>query len=563
MTRVFGGLGLLCWLAVVQPMAAAAQEQVESTGAEVPARAADVEPWAVAVFNRQGTTAIVGEHHIESDRRYSGDVAVLDGPLVVEGVIEGTLVAINADVRLLDGAVVGGDVVVLGGMLEDAVGARVGGTMRRHSAPVSVRLDGTELTLLEPSPRPRRERSRWADRSRASILLGLGGTYNRVEGLPLRLGARFEWRRGVTSTRLRAWGVFRTAGDFKANSEDIGYVIDGRVAVGRDRVVAVGARYYDLVVPTQDWPLALNEVGWASFFWHRDYRDYYLQNGIEAFVELQPVDDLVLATSVRWVDEVSIAARDPWTPFRNSEEWRPNPAIDAGSFTIVKTSLEYDTRPSRRAIRSGVFARLEWEHGIGSSVVPQVLPPSIRPAVPTDDYVYDRLSADARLYQRVGGSGQVRLRGFWAGSIGRDPLPIQRRFSLGGPDPMNGYAFRAFSCNTLADPALTGLCDQVLLFQGEFRGGLDFDWFSSDFRSLDVPTGDDDDWGIPEWMRFRGPTLVLMANAGTGWLDDQPVGALHVDLGAGIELGGVGLYVAKALQEGEPVRVTLRIERRF
>lgn len=143
---------------------------------------------------------------------------------------------------------------------------------------------------------------------------------------------------------------------------------------------------------------------------------------------------------------------------------------------------------------------------------------------------------------------------------------------------MNGYAFRAFACNGLADPAVTGLCDNVLLFQGEFRGRLSFDWFSGDdddfgqrysyHRGSDLPRDADalDDLDGFNWYGdgwFDGPTLVLLSNAGTGWLDGSPVGSLNFDVGAGLELGGLGFYVSKAIKDGEPVRVTLRIARRF
>lgn len=154
------------------------------------------------------------------------------------------------------------------------------------------------------------------------------------------------------------------------------------------------------------------------------------------------------------------------------------------------------------------------------------------------------------------------MRGFWAGTLGRDPLPIQRRFSLGGPDPMNGYAFRAFACNeAVVDPSLPGLCDHVLLFQAEYRGGIGLDWFEDEFWMQPHPEPDFWDWD--DWFWFHGPTFILFSNAGTGWVEGEDVGTLKFDIGAGIEFGAAGIYVAKALQEGEPVRWTLRIERRF
>ncbi len=552
-------LGLLgCAVAVTVRAQEPAQERIAQ---RVPAQAADVERWAVDVFNASSTTRVIGALDVDAETRYTGDVAVLDGPVVVRGVIQGSLVAINADVELKSGATIGGNVVVLGGSLVDEESARVDGTMRQQRPALDVRQDDGRLVLLEPAPR--REHRHYPARSRASILLGLGGTYNRVEGLPMRLGAKFEWRRADVAFRLRGWGVFRTAGKFKANREDLGYTIDGQLTIGRGTPLIIGARYFDLIVPTLDWPLELSEVGWGTFLWHRDYRDYRIQGGVGGFLEFRPARPLTLTTSVHRVDERSIAERDPWTLFRNSEPWRPNPAIDEGKYTLLAVDLTFDTRPPRRAAASGVFLRLGWDRGIGDELSPQVLPPSVRDPLPLTDYSYDRMSVDARLYQRVGRRGQLKVRGLWAGSIGGEPLPIQRRYSLGGPDPLNGYAFRAFGCNDLDDPAQTGLCDRVLLFQAEFRGGFGLDWFSGDPQETGRAL---DDWGggdWHDWLWFRGPTLVLFSNAGKGWLESQPSGSLNFDVGAGIEIGTFALYAAKALRDGEPLRWTLRIRQRF
>jgi cytoskeletal protein CcmA (bactofilin family) len=543
-----------------------------------------IEQWVVDVFNAPGTHRTFGALTVDATARLDGDVAVLDGPIVVFGTITGDLVAINAHVTIAPGAVVERDVVVLGGTLEIAEGARVEGSTRRHSERVAVRRVVDRLELVERI----RVTHRWRgfddrDRGRAFIVLGIGRTYNRVEGLPLRLGAGAEWRAGATSGRIRGYGVFRTVGDFETNRADIGYAVEGRLSLGTDAPrITLGARGHDLVVPTQDWPLSLHEVGWASLLWHRDYRDYFLQRGVAGFVSIEPASTLTLTGEVARMEETSIAARDPWTPSRNDEAWRSNPLVDQGDFTLLTGTLEYDSRPSERSWRSGTLLRATWEHAIGENVVEQPLPVSIRPSLPAADYGFDRASVDLRRYQRIGWAGQLRLRGFWAGAVRGDPLPIQRRYSLGGPDPMNGYAFRAFACNEgTNDPSLPGLCDHVVLFQAEYRGGFGFDWFDGDFGIRHHPDrrgrrdrpdrpdrpegwkgGRDWDWG--DWAWFDEPALVLFTNAGAGWLrsEDGP-DKLHWDVGAGIAFGSVGLYVARAIQADEPFRVTLRIERRF
>jgi hypothetical protein len=535
-------------------------------------RADGVHQWAVDAFNAPGVYRIFGPGTLDSTSHVLGDVAVVDGPLVVYGSIDGDLIAINADVTLAAGAAVVGDVVVLGGALIRDDAAAIGGSSRWESGRLSVRRDDDRLVLVERSAITIHRRRSYDERNRgrAFLVLGLGDTYNRVEGLPLRLGAGLEWRSGDLGGRARGYGVFRTAGDFSGTREDLGYGADAELRFGSASPrMTLGGRAYDLVVPTQDWPLSRHEAGWATFLWHRDYRDYFLQRGLAAYLTLQPFSVLSLTGQIARVNEASIAARDPWTPFRNSELWRPNPVIDAGDFTLLSGTFELDTRRSERSAGSGTLLRGTWEHGIGDNVAARVLPTDVRAPLPATDYTFDRASVDLRQYQRIGRMGQLRLRGFWAGAVGDGPLPIQRRFSLGGPDPMSGYGFRAFGCNAgVSDASLPGLCDDVLLLQAEYRGTFGVDWVGWDQRAYrDRRTRDDWfdwDWDWSDWFWFEGPTIVLFTDAGTGWLrtEDGP-GPLHWDVGAGLAFGSMGVYVAKAIREGEPLRVTLRIERRF
>ncbi len=559
--------GILAVLLAVIPVGLSSQDTVlVAPQGQVPSQAV-AERSAVDFFNRSTTTRIVGALTVDREARYSGDVAVLEGPVVVEGVIEGSLVVLNADVEIRSSAMIGGDVIVFGGRLVDEVGADVRGSLRRYSRSVNLRLIDERLELLEPATTERRERRRrYYTRSDASIILSLGGTYNRVEGLPLKLGARFRWSSPAVFTELRGYGIFRSARNFDTDINGIGYGVDASVRIGRTTGITLAGRFYDVVRPTQDWPLELNEVGWATFLWHRDYRDYFLQRGVSGSITIEPVRHVSLTGALGRVEESSIDDRDPWTPFRGDEPWRPNPPVDEGDYTLVSATAEFDSRPSRRSTRSGVLLRLRWDRGIGENVMQQPLPESVRAPLPNESYTYDKGLADLRLYQRVGRRGQLRLRGMWSGTIGSDPLPIQSRHSLGGPDPLNGYAFGAFACDeALGEVAHLGLCDHVLLFQAEYRGNLSFDWVGDafDHRTTRRPDPEPDFWGWHDGFWFDGPVIVLMSNAGTGWLDGEEVGSLNFDLGAGIEFGSAGLYFAKALKDGEPLRVTLRIERRF
>ena len=561
---------VLAWVtwACAGAVSAQGQDTVIVRGRDAPPPGFPVEQWAVEFFNRPSTTRFIGDDRVSIDTDIDGDVAVYDGRLTVRGRIDGTLVAINADVDIRAGARVEGNILVLGGELTDDAGADIDGTMRRDSRSASVRLRDGRLVLTARSRREptRRRRPVFRSYGRSSIVFGSENTYNRVEGLPLRGGLRFVWGWDGFESRLRGYGVFRTAGDFETTRNDMGYNVDWSFRIGHSRGVTLVARAYDLVVPTQSSPLEINEVGWATLLWHRDYRDYFLQRGYSGTLAIEPVRDLTFAGRISKVEEASIAARSPWTPFRANEPWRPNPGVDEGDFTVVAASATLDTRPSGRSRRSGWYARGEWERWTGEDVMQRPLPTEVRAMLPADSYVSERAAMDLRRYQSVGRRGQLRFRAHWAGSVAGDPLNVQRRYSIGGPDQLIGYRFRAFACNqALDDPALPGLCDNVALLQAEYRGSLSFDFF--DDRSDQYDRGrrrfDDDpvEWFDNWW--FDGPTLVLFSNAGTGWLDGDDMGSLNVDVGGGLEFGGVGFYVAKALGDDQPVRFTMRAERRF
>jgi hypothetical protein len=172
------------------------------------------------------------------------------------------------------------------------------------------------------------------------------------------------------------------------------------------------------------------------------------------------------------------------------------------------------------------------------------------------------LFGDLRLYQPVGWGG-LTLRAVGGTVLGDAPLPVQRRFSLGGPDPMPGYAFRRFGCNgTVADLSLPALCDHMVLFQAEYRGGLDVNPFDGiwDHETARRPR----DWDWSDWDTWwEGPQFVLFTDAGSAWLTGTPAGPLHWDVGAGLEMGSVGVYAARAIERDQPIRWLVRIHHRF
>ena len=536
----------------------------------------------IRFYNDSGTTRLVGRTRLPRGNEWRGNVAVRNGPVVVGGRVQGTLVVINGDLTFEPGGEVTGDVIVVGGIV-DSTGAKIAGEMRQYREPLLYRLysEGDEI---EYAPNLRRRlpsasaRVSWGSAdSRSSLTIATGGTFNRVEGLPIVFGPLFDWKL-QQSLRLRidALGVFRSAGDLSDKQGDLGYLFRSELRSGELRPVGLTLRAFDVVSPVEDWGLHSNEVGWSAFLFARDYRDYYLNKGWAARAFAQPERPLSLGLEVRREWHTSVALQDPWTVFRNSDAWRPNPPIDEGHYTTVTANASIDTRNDVDDPTAGWLVRATFENSRSSDVVPHAgVPPTLRDSIPTDgSYTFNRMFVDARHYARISPSGRIHLRLVGGGWMGGDPLPLQRRLSIGGPEPMPGEPFRAAACNgDFIDPAFTdsklAACDRVLAFQTEYRGHLKLNWSYNPTSGRDEPPREE---GAFFWL--EGLDLVVFANAGQAWIvgdgpGQVPAGRIPrfaswlVDVGLGADWSGFGVYLAKAVTTGEHLRFTVRLEHRF
>src|SRR5207249_6797425 len=154
-----------------------------------------------------------------------------------------------------------GDLIVIGGIATQAPGAAVGGEVRVYRAPLGYRTQGEEIALARVNPRRwlktlGLEKSWGTAESRSSLTLGTGGTFNRVEGLPVVFGPIFDWR---LQQNLRlgvdALGVWRTAGDFTSKRSDLGYLVRTELRAGETPAYGIEFRAYDVVAPTEGWGL--------------------------------------------------------------------------------------------------------------------------------------------------------------------------------------------------------------------------------------------------------------------------------------------------------------------
>ena len=537
----------------------------------------------VRFYNDTATTRLVGRTRLPSGNEWRGNVAVRNGPVFIAGRVQGTLVVINGDLVFEPGGAITGDVIVVGGTIDTTAQPKITGELRQYREPLLYRLHN-EGDQLEYAPNLRRRlpsasaRVSWGSAdSRSSLTIATGGTFNRVEGLPIVFGPLFDWRL-QQSFRLRidALGVFRSAGDLSDKRSDLGYMFRSELRSGEVRPVGVTVRAFDVVSPVEDWGLHSNEVGWSSFLFARDYRDYYLNKGWAARVFANPERPLSLGLEVRREWHTSVGVQDPWTIFRNSDAWRPNPPIDEGHYTTVAATAAIDTRNDVDDPSAGWLVRATFENSRSSDVVPHAgIPPTVRDSIPTDgSYNFNRLFVDFRHYARISPSGRLHLRLVGGGWMGGDPLPLQRRLSLGGPEPMPGEPFRVAACNEgFIDPAFAdsklAACDRVLAFQTEYRGHVKLNWSYNPSSGRDEQPREE---GSFLWL--EGLDVVFFANAGQAWLVGNGLGQVPagripsfsswlVDVGLGADWSGFGVYIAKAVTSGERLRFTARLEHRF
>lgn len=531
---------------------------------------------AVEIWNAEGTTRVIGSYDVPEGREVRGDVGVLNGPAVISGRIDGTLVAINADVRLATGSSISGDVIIVGGTLLRADGVTVGGEVRTQAEVLHYAMDGERIEIeavVLGDWRPRIG-GRDDDRSRAAytdLFFVAARTYNRVEGLPVTIGPRFrrttEWGR----VQVEAFGVVRTAEPLRWDRGSIGHDARTELRVGRGFGLVLAGRLFDVIEPIEAWQLRNAEAGLLTFLAHRDLRDHYGRHGAEGSIGGRIDDEVSLTVafgSERWR---SLAARNPLALRNDRQVWRLNPAVDEGTVDLLTTRLSIDTRERLRAPwLGGWFISVDVERGRGT--LARTLAPQPGFATPTE-VTYTRGFLDARRYTNLSPNTELNFRLVAGGQLGGNELPLQRKLSVGGPGSVEGYDFRrsqydddVFTCGGIATmPGQATLCDRIGLAQVELRQDFHASWVRTDRR---------DDWWRPGF-NGRGQ-WVLFADAGRGWTvgdgaqgvrQDRGIPALRSfrsSLGVGVDFGGLGFYLAKSVSTPkERVNFLVRLGRRF
>jgi hypothetical protein len=532
---------------------------------------------AAAAFNARSTIRLRGNAVIPRDSVVAGNVAVLDGSLRIGGHVRGRVVAINSNVLLEPTARVDRDILVVGGSVSQRENGRVRDGIRTYE---------NRMVLVEradsivPDERYSDEGKWWSDfqldtpGSRSKVTVR-GETYNRVEGLPILVGPSFRRVGERFRTELEVLGIIRSADRFEWDSDNLGHQVTFSTRMNREKGLKLGGSLFDVVEPVERWQFSDNEAGMATFVLHRDFRDYYGRHGGALHLTLFRGFERELElgySNERWR---SRDARDTWTLFRDSRPWRPNPEVNDGEMHVLSATLRVDTRNSELNPWTGWFVDAVLERGQGDLDSPGtrgVFVPS----------TYSRAMIDFRRYNRVSPSGQLNMRLVYGARLGDDELPLQKRFSVGGPGSLPGFDFRRLHdgdvdvgmCSTgPLTPGEPALCERMAVLQVEYRGDIHIDLFDSESH-------DEGNWR--DVGRHTGSQWVLFADAGRGWMVDggatpdvpgltyssgtvlPRLGTFRTDVGVGLDLGAVGVFVAKSVSHTDaPANFFVRLRHRF
>jgi hypothetical protein len=546
---------VLAVVALLGGAAGAGAQEPTLWEADLPAAVAEE---VVAFFNDPATIRILGESRLPPEAELVGDVAVLNGPLTIAGRIRGRVTVINGDVRFEPGGEVVGDVLVVGGTISGvAAGGRVTGTAIAYAEPLRFRQVDGRLVAIPRQPEPSFSAGREFGYARTDLLLAVRGGYNRVEGLPIAIGPRFETL-SSNPTRLEPLLIYRTESGVRLDADELGYVVRLEQNLGGRRAFQVGGVLRSEVAPIEALGLSDRENSLAAFLFHRDYRDYYERNGWSAYVRWGR-RGLPHELTLEYRDErhEAIAARGAVALFGNNRDWRLQPLVAEGELRSIAARWRYDTRNETEDPSSGWLVRAELEQGLGGSL--------IRPVALDAETGFPRLEAEAadarftagvvdvRRYARLGPRSRLGFRVLAAGSVDGGPLPPQRQHALGGEGSLPAYPILSFDCgarrHTVEIRQDTFFpyygCDRVALVQLEYRIS-----FARLTNSLGRMLGWDFDLGdTPAW--------VLFFDAGRAWTEDDArqgrtggQSDFAADAGLGFRLGHLGLYWAVPLSGG-------------
>lgn len=498
---------------------------------------------------------VVEEGTVTVDGEVEGWVVVSGGDAIIRGTVRGLVVAVYGDVIVMGDGLVQGDAVSVSGdvVIRDAgvvTGSNITTTRRgfeRQGSDVAwarvIRsagvFDPDEWDALD-ARREKRRRKPWDDvweRKRryrddyrflyaASFPLG-GLVYNRVDGLTIQgeiFNSEAAWR--TTGT-----GFFGGAG-YALGSGRFYY----RIGLNRFWVpsspVEVGAIAYRQLETEDTWYMTPNENDWMALLARYDWYDYYLNEGFQVHLRVQPHPWVSLGVRYAQDNESGVDRVTNWALFGGDRDFRENRFFDP-VFNDFVPAAEGEIRRIVYFGRLGTAGR-RWDWGRparGIRLEGWLEQAGDNGVSDGGDFYYERFLVQLQAYQRLSLIDHLALRvRVGSASMGTASAPLglvppQHRFYLGGVGSLRGYEFKEFVGNRL------------FLATAEYTIGTD-SW-SPIF----------DDW-----------SLTLFYDYGLAWITDPGTG-LYTDLLPEVGKRSYGIGVSPFGFDGLRVEIARPLDR--
>lgn len=347
--------------------------------------------------------------------------------------VRGLIFSVNGTIEIY--GEVNKDIVSLFGNVYLAPEATARGDIASITGDVDMAGDASIYGDIFAGDERRRGRGRRFWREERGFEAIVDADYNRVDGLTLLGGARYE---DADSLLPSAEAKFGYAFESKRTRWNVGI----EQVLWRKIPIAIGGSAYRRLANEDEWIITKEENIPFVLLVAEDYRDYYEAEGGRIFLRAKPIKNLSAQVEygyedTRWFD----AERDLWSLFGWAKKLprnyrRLDPAfrqrgiadIDTTNNGFMTFNVGFDQRDMDHPYDISAWAvdgMLEWsDPGLGG------------------DFDYRRYRIMMRRYQKLHSRAMVIGRLVYGNSDGY--VPMHKRFYLGGLGTLRGYDHKEF-----------------------------------------------------------------------------------------------------------------------
>jgi len=340
----------------------------------------------------------------------------VQGDVDVYGEVNRDIISLFGDIYIAPDAVVRGDVVSLTGRVNTSRNASIYGEI----------FTGKDKEIV------RRRRFYQSD---DEFSFSPWFRYDRVDGAALYGTLKYE---DLDSLLPTIWFT----GGYAFESERWRYEIGLEQTLWRKKSLGIGGSFYRRLASGDDWYMSDRENLFFALTVTEDFKDYYEAEGAHIYTHVKPLKNLSFEAGYRYEETKWIRGhRNIWSLFGGDKIFPENfetvddayreigiHEINSTVNGMLYAHAGYDTRDSDEPFDLSawtVSGDLEWS-------LPDL----------DSDFDYRRYMIKARRYQRINRNIMLLLTGVYGGSDGY--LPMYKRFFLGGPGTLEGYARKEF-----------------------------------------------------------------------------------------------------------------------